>query len=203
MDDYKSSARYYDLLLEPIVHRMRRRLVFWLQKQHGVKKVLDMGCGTGKQLSFLPNNLSAFGVDISLPMLAQAGKNAREKCLRGDVASLPFPDQSFDLVYSQFALHEKDLLVVNIALSEARRILKPNGYLIIVDFANPAGSGLKVKLLKKGISLIEASAGDEHFHNFKIWLKNGGIDHVIVKAGWRNVEEISFYAGNVKMSVFQ
>ncbi|HDL18998.1 MAG TPA: class I SAM-dependent methyltransferase [Bacteroidetes bacterium] len=202
MDDYKSFARYYDLFLEPIMHRIRRRLVLWVKK-YNVKTVLDMGCGTGKQLSFLPKNLFSFGVDISIHMLAQAGKNAQKKCLRGDVVSLPFPDRSFDLVYSQFALHEKDLSVVRKALSEARRILKPNGYLIIVDFANPAGSGLKVKLFKRGITYIESNAGDEHFHNFKIWWKNGGIDQIVENEEWRKVEDISFYAGNVKMSVFQ
>ena len=45
-------------------------------------------------------------------MLEQAAKNIQEKCLKGNVAELPFLQKSFDLVYSQFALHEKSLNLI-------------------------------------------------------------------------------------------
>ena len=202
MDDYKTISKLYDLFLEPFVHHIRKDLVKWIVENR-TKNILDLGCGTGKQLSLLPKDLSSWGLDISVHMLEQASKNIPEKCLKGDGAKLPFLEDSFDMIYSQFALHEKDLSLVQKVLNETNRILKPNSNLIIVDFAKPSDKKIKTKLFHRGISFLEKHADDEHFLNYQIWMEQGGIDQVLTSLGWTKLTEYLYYSGTIKMVVFE
>ena len=70
--------------------------------------ILDVGCGTGV---FTGDVLSCgariVGLDISIPMLLQAAKKIYDQpfaAIAGDMTSLPFPNGSFDKVYSMTAL---------------------------------------------------------------------------------------------------
>ena len=102
-------------------------------------KILDIACGTGEFerliLSKHPDQ-QLIGIDISEKML----HCAREKCrtypnvafLKADASSLPFPDQSFDLVISANSLHYFDK--PSVSLAEMRRVLLPTGSLVILDW---------------------------------------------------------------------
>jgi ubiquinone/menaquinone biosynthesis C-methylase UbiE len=202
MDEYRLIARFYDFLLEPFIHRMRTDLVAWT-KQNRIKHILDLGCGTGKQLSLLPKEVASWGLDISVHMLRQTKKNLGSCCIRGDVSSLPFSSQSFDLVFSQFALHEKDAQIITAELSEAKRVLKRSGWLMILDFAISANGSFKAKMIGKGIKFVEWNAGSEHFNNYKKWLEQGGIDNLLTNAGWQKATEKAYFGGNLKMVFFR
>jgi ubiquinone/menaquinone biosynthesis C-methylase UbiE len=202
MDDYKTSSKFYDFFLEPFVHHIRKDLVKWIV-ENKPENILDLGCGTGKQLSLLPKDLFSWGLDVSVHMLEQASKNIPEKCLKGDVAELPFLENSFDLVYSQFALHEKNLNMIRKGTDETKRILNKNGKLIIVDFAKPSDKKIKTKIFGKGISFVEKHAGDEHFQNYQTWMEQGGIDQVITSFGWTKLTEYLYYSGTIKLVVFE
>ncbi len=105
-----------------------------------IASYLDIGTGTGKMLTLLAQRAkSALGVDLSHDMLSMARAHLEKADLRsvqvrsGDAYALPFADASFDLVSIHQLLHFLD--EPQRALREARRVLRPDGRLLLVDFA--------------------------------------------------------------------
>lgn len=105
--------------------------------------VLDLGCGPGSNLErFRRLNLPCaryVGLDLSPIMLAKspAAVVATANFVLGDAHWLPFADGSFDVVLStwMFSHLPTPLNVVR----EARRLLRPGGWLIVACFARPRG----------------------------------------------------------------
>jgi len=101
--------------------------------------VLDIGCGTGEFERLVLRDhpeQRMVGVDLSVKML----EVARQKCqaypnvtfCTASAAALPFPDYSFDVVVSASALHYFDQ--PEMSLKEMRRVLKPGGSAVIMDW---------------------------------------------------------------------
>ncbi|MBC8216286.1 MAG: class I SAM-dependent methyltransferase [Candidatus Marinimicrobia bacterium] len=201
-DDYSTTSFWYDRLLNPVLNHIRRALAEWIT-EHQPTRVLDVGCGTGKQLSLLPDDVDAVGIDISDAMLEQAKTQANGKCKRGDATDIPFDENEFDLVISQFALHEKDADTIKRELVEVRRVLKPSGLFSVTDFDVPVKRTCLSNLLGWGIKQIEKKAGDEHYANYTVWMKRGGLDKIMVNSGWNLVEGVSFYKGNVRLAFWR
>jgi len=113
------------------------------------ESVLDIGCGTGT-LALLAKARGAgrvAGIDASAEMIARARKKAARSS--ADVAfqvafaqALPFPDASFDVVLSTVMLHHLPRAAREEAAREARRVLKPGGRFLAVDFVKSSGKGL-------------------------------------------------------------
>jgi SAM-dependent methyltransferase len=84
--------------------------------------ILDLGCGDGELVKlFCSKGYTAFGADILLEPFADPGL----KIIDVETGKIPFPDQSFDFVFSDNVLeHVRDL---SITFSEIRRLLKPGG----------------------------------------------------------------------------
>ncbi|MEW5993415.1 MAG: bifunctional demethylmenaquinone methyltransferase/2-methoxy-6-polyprenyl-1,4-benzoquinol methylase UbiE [Candidatus Zixiibacteriota bacterium] len=108
--------------------------------------VLDLSTGTGDVLiSLLTKSRrvsSAVGVDMSPVMLrlaadkvAQRGLARRVTLLRADVRSLPFEDNSFDVVTIAFGI--RNMPDVPAALQEMRRVLVRGGKVLILEFSLP------------------------------------------------------------------
>jgi ubiquinone/menaquinone biosynthesis C-methylase UbiE len=97
-----------------------------LEPDRGIQRVLDLGCGVGDTLGSLTGpNLCAFGLDLSIPRLCRASRNAPEVgfvCGRGE--SIPFRDNAFDLVFSEVAL---PYMNIPAAVSEIARVIRPGG----------------------------------------------------------------------------
>ena len=95
-------------------------------------RALDVGTGTGRNLQLLSEAGARLivGVDLSLAMLRHRAVDGRRVC--GDAARLPFADAAFDLVCA--SLMAGDLEDVGDWLSEAARLLAPNGHLVYSDF---------------------------------------------------------------------
>jgi len=113
--------------------------------------VLDAGCGVGAGTSLLADRAArAIGVDISAPAVAEAKQRhgGRADFLEGDLRSLPFEEQSFDVVVC-FETIER-LQEVDRGLDELRRVLRPEG-LLLISSANrgvyPAGNPLHLSEL--------------------------------------------------------
>jgi arsenite methyltransferase len=119
----------------------------------GDERVLDVGCGRGLMLVGAAKRLTtgkAVGVDIwqavdqsgntpeaALANARKEGVGDRIEVATGDARSLPFPDQSFDIVVSHWVIHnlpseaERDR-----ALEEMQRVLRLGGQLILADIEN-------------------------------------------------------------------
>ena len=110
----------------------------------GDEKVLDLACGTGDITFMLAERLSdgsAIGLDIIPEMidLAEAKRQKRDarnvsfQC--ADIMNMPFADGSFDRITCGYAL--RNVPDVEGALIEIRRVLKPGGKFLSLDFAHP------------------------------------------------------------------
>lgn len=145
-----SEARYYDLLAWLLTlgreRAFRERLVNLAALSSG-EVVLDMGCGTGTLAITAKRRVgpsgSVTGIDASPEMIARASRkamNAREdvRFQTAIVEALPFPDASFDVVFSTLMLHHLPRPVREQCAREMRRVLRPNGRVLAVDFVTPA-----------------------------------------------------------------
>lgn len=104
-------------------------------------RVLDAGCGEGRNLPyFIRNGFDVWGVDSNpsaVRMVQMFGKSMHptfdpEKFMASDVADMPFPPESFDTVISSAVLHfAKDEIAFSNMLQEMVRVLKPAGILFI------------------------------------------------------------------------
>ncbi len=93
------------------------------------KSVLEIGCGTGLILGRLaPVSARAVGVDLSPRMLARARSRGLEVQVANAV-SLPFADESFDVVVSFKVLPHVEQ--IEAALREAARVARPGGRLFL------------------------------------------------------------------------
>ncbi len=113
-------------------------------------RVLDICCGTGSVvLSFVERfpDILAVGYDFSIGMLRKAReKNLSEKVnfIMGDAAVLPFADDYFDIVCCSHALYELKGHVRKKALLEMKRVVKPDGSVLIMEHELPRKLIIKI-----------------------------------------------------------
>jgi len=106
------------------------------------ERVLEVGVGTGINLSLYPKNCSVVGIDFSGPMLEIARERAARKDVRNvrllqmDAADLKFADDSFDIVYAPYVISVvPDPVKV---AHEMRRVCRPGGRIIVLNhFLSP------------------------------------------------------------------
>jgi ArsR family transcriptional regulator len=105
-----------------------------------VSQLLDVGTGSGRILELFGRaGVPGVGIDISHEMLtvARAGlaKAGLSDCYvrHGDMYRLPWPDGAFDAVTFHQVLHFAD--EPQAAITEAARVMKPGGKLVVADFA--------------------------------------------------------------------
>jgi SAM-dependent methyltransferase len=104
--------------------------------------VIELGCGTGNLLILIKRlhpQAQVVGLDPDPKALARARRKAKRELLsvqldRGFAEELPYPAASFDRVFSAFMFHHLEPDEKEKTLQEARRVLKPNGSLHLVDF---------------------------------------------------------------------
>lgn len=104
------------------------------------RAVLDLCCGQGRLTAMLSDaGAEVSGLDCSPVMLALAARAAPNAALReGDAAALPFEDRSFDAVVCNFGMmHLPDQPG---ALSEIRRVLRPDGRFVMATWVGPEAS---------------------------------------------------------------
>jgi SAM-dependent methyltransferase len=122
---YDGVAAWYDERFAPGEERLDvvRRLV-----GAGPGASLDLGCGTGFYLPVLHElGWTPTGVDLSSDQLRFARQRAGDvaELILADASDLPFPDESFELVFSAFTHSDIDAFAG--AVTEAARVLRPKG----------------------------------------------------------------------------
>ena len=141
---YKTVSGFYDLL-DVIYFRKYdtspRRVVNEAVKDND--KILDLCTGTGTNaVNIAKKNASVkiVGVDISNNMLAVAkSKLKKEKLLNiefllMDASDMSFENECFDKVLLSLVLHEMEEGLAAKIISEAIRVLKPNGEIIVAEW---------------------------------------------------------------------
>jgi demethylmenaquinone methyltransferase/2-methoxy-6-polyprenyl-1,4-benzoquinol methylase len=145
---FDSVAERYDLmndLMSAGIHRWwKAELVAWLKPRPG-QRLLDVAGGTGdvarRALPRLVTEAAGGAVvcDATLPMLETGRARAIDdgnldgiEWLCGDAEKLPFGDRSFDLYTIAFGL--RNVTHIDKALAEARRVLKPGGRFMCLEF---------------------------------------------------------------------
>ncbi len=138
---FRTNARQWELLRAMHVDdREVEAMALSLLADKKTGDLLDIGTGTGRMLEVLaPSADRAEGLDRSRSMLAIAranlGRLNLEHCnvRHGDMYDLPFSDRSFDTILFHQVLHYAD--DPEFAVEEAVRTLRPEGRILIVDFA--------------------------------------------------------------------
>jgi demethylmenaquinone methyltransferase/2-methoxy-6-polyprenyl-1,4-benzoquinol methylase len=115
------------------------------------KKILDVATGTADVAIMASDILKPekiTGIDISDGMLeigrtkiAKLDLSNKIELLNGDSASIPFADNSFDAVTVAFGVRNFEYL--ERGLSEIKRVLKPGGKLVVLEFSKPKVAGVK------------------------------------------------------------
>ena len=144
-------AKRYDLLnhlLSGNVDKRWRRIVARRVREKltsSNSRILDVACGTGDLSLTLFENTGArvVGTDFCRPMLEiAAGKTSdRIPLIEGDALDLPFRDGSFEVVTIAFGL--RNLASVEGGLAELRRVLKPGGWVAVLEFSRPANAMMR------------------------------------------------------------
>jgi len=160
---YEKQAKEYDFKRSnnfegKIVDLLQRKFILSEIKKYCLSEnkkldkisILEAGCGTGRILSyFAKNNFSCYGFDTSKNMLNILKNKAKKENFKiitkmGDIEKIPFPNNSFDIVYTMHVLmhmpdHKK-------AIEEMYRVLKNKG-ILIADFPNKNSIWTKLSLL--------------------------------------------------------
>jgi protein-L-isoaspartate(D-aspartate) O-methyltransferase len=113
-----------------------------LARHYGVKagdRILDVGCGKGFLLHDFTQEIPGIevaGLDISQYALDHASEDIRRHLVQGSAVSLPFPDQSFDLVLSINTLHNLQLPQLCQALRELQRVSRRHKFIVVDSYRN-------------------------------------------------------------------
>jgi phosphatidylethanolamine/phosphatidyl-N-methylethanolamine N-methyltransferase len=138
---YDKLAKVYDLTFGPTLHPGRLQAIQRMNIQPG-ERVLEVGVGTGINLSLYPKQATVTGIDFSSSMLEKARERVARKGLRNmrllqmDAADLKFADGSFDIVYAPYLISVvPDPVKV---AQEMRRVCRPGGRIIFLNhFLSP------------------------------------------------------------------
>lgn len=139
-------ARYYDLMAWLMMlgqEGIFREKVIGLARLKAGESVLDVGCGTGTLAIAAKRRVGAsgmvYGLDASPEMIARAERKAKKARVEvifenGVVEALPYSDAHFDVVLSTLMLHHLPRKAREQCAREMRRVLKPGGRVLAVDF---------------------------------------------------------------------
>jgi len=150
---FSSVASRYDVmndLMSMGIHRLWKRFVVDLAGVRAGERVLDVAGGTGDLAREFRRAAGERGqvllADINAEMLLQGRARLADRgivdvpMIRADAQALPFADASFDCITIGFGL--RNVTDKDAALRSMRRVLKPGGRLLVLEFSKPLNAGL-------------------------------------------------------------
>ena len=173
------TASIYDLILEPFLKSWKTKIASWIgEDKNG--PVLDICCGTGKQIRLIYSSSTIVGVDLNIEMLSFAKSKALHiPFVCADATNLPFKPNSFQNIVISLALHDKPEPVRRRMIDQATESLRSSGRLLLLDFEFP--STTKTRIGYSLIYLIELMAGLDHFSNGREFVKSGGLQSFAIR----------------------
>jgi demethylmenaquinone methyltransferase / 2-methoxy-6-polyprenyl-1,4-benzoquinol methylase len=138
---FSTIADRYDLITRLLSYgqdrRWKARVVALSAARPGLR-ALDLACGTGDiAIALAARGANVVGLDITPRMLQLARtKHTSARFVTGDMLALPFRDEAFDVVTTGYGL--RNVPDLSRAIGEMRRVLKPGGVLLSLDFDRPA-----------------------------------------------------------------
>ncbi len=109
-----------------------------LFRNGGVRRILDIGCGTGRHLVFFAREgFQVFGFDASQQAISLAEDWLKEENLFASLIQyrmediFPYEDMMFDAVISIQTIHHNRIQNIRSTVSEIERVLRPQGYIFI------------------------------------------------------------------------
>lgn len=136
---YDKFAKDYDRAFAPLEKRFLSR---WREEtlSHLPEnaRILEIGAGTGLNFRFYPECQTAVASEISFKMLEFAGeKNEFVNLVQADAESLPFAENSFDAAFATLVFCS--IPNPENAFAELRRVVKPNGKIVLLEHIRPKG----------------------------------------------------------------
>ena len=180
---FSSVASKYDLMNDVMsggIHRLwKDAMMDWLAPRNG-QRLLDVAGGTGDiAFRFLRRAPDAHAVvtDMTEPMLVEGRKRAEAEAfaerldwVTGDAMALPFEDGSFDVYTISFGI--RNVTRIEDALSEAFRVLKPGGRLMVLEFSQLPNAMLQKAYDLYSFNVIprmgQAIAGDRDSYQYLV-----------------------------------
>ena len=143
-DNISAKYDFLNHLLSLGIDKLWRKRAVRLLKADSPKIILDIATGTGdfafEALSLNPKKI--YGIDISQGMLAKGKEKVKRKnktelieLMYGDSESIPMKDSSIDAITVAFGVRNFENLKKG--LSEMKRVLQPNGKVVILEFSKP------------------------------------------------------------------
>lgn len=139
------SAKNNDQRSALIRDEIRKRLLKYTRKAYRIlpqidkPRILDIGCGSGiptLELAKLGRG-EVIGIDIDQPALdkfarkiTETGLGKRVQALNRSMLDMDFPDESFDIIWSEGSLY---VIGFERGLQEWKRLLRPRGFMVIHD----------------------------------------------------------------------
>ena len=154
-------------------------------------KVIDVGCGTGRLSFTLQEKCSLIlGIDLSEKNIERANltlSKSPDSKISFKHSSLneiiPDGKEHFDYAVMTYVIHEVDETERVNLLEEMAQVADK---IIIGDYLPPAGNGF-INTLN---IIVEFLAGKEHYRNFKTYIRNGGLNGIILKTGFKILKEL-------------
>ncbi|MBK9218214.1 MAG: bifunctional demethylmenaquinone methyltransferase/2-methoxy-6-polyprenyl-1,4-benzoquinol methylase UbiE [Uliginosibacterium sp.] len=214
---FSSVAQKYDVmndLMSGGMHRLWKAFTIQIAGVRQGERVLDVAGGTADLSLAFAHRAGASGqvwlTDINHAMLSVGRDRMLDKgfatpALQCDAEKLPFPDNYFDLVTVAFGL--RNMTHKDQALQEMRRVLRPGGRLLVLEFSRiwqPLSKAYDVYSFKVLPWLGKKVAGDAESYRYlaesiRVHPDQAGLADMLRGAGLSRVEYFNLAAGAVAL----
>lgn len=194
MGDYNKFAQEYAKYTEEVEKKAREHFYSLITISLTGKHILDVGCGSGHDAThYHANGGFVHGIDISQKEIQMANYKGIGNFVVGNMETLPYANEQFDLVTSFYALQASENVFST--LSEMIRVTKPGGTILIAT-KHPFRNLLESHINDKKSDYFEKRKVTSYIFDKKIMLTEPGHTlaeylhpKILKKAGLELIEE--------------